>query len=130
MTWVTYEWALRHGYEKNKYENPAYDKQDEIQNTHDRGKVQRMSKTMIMPIIVALSCFIVAGCRNHQVEHSFFDRPPEDRLERLRGYSLAEQYKIFRYGHDVKEPPVMELAGPIAERGASAVPFLVDQLNA
>jgi hypothetical protein len=29
-----------------------------------------------------------------------------------------------------KEPPVMELADPIAERGAAAVPFLIDQLNA
>jgi len=37
--------------------------------------------------------------------------------------------EIFRYGHDVMHPPLMNLAKPIAERGAMAVPFLLDQLN-
>jgi hypothetical protein len=37
--------------------------------------------------------------------------------------------EIFRYGNDQKEPPAMELAGPIAERGGEAVPFLLNKLN-
>lgn len=89
-----------------------------------------MPKAISMPIILALSCLVALGCRNHQLEQSFFDKPPGDRVERLRQYSLGDQYKIFRYGNDVKEPPVMQLADPIAERGAAAVPFLIDQLNA
>jgi len=89
-----------------------------------------MSKAMSMLPILFFVCFMALGCRDHHLEKSFFDRPPGDRVERLRQYSLDDQYKIFRYGIDVKEPPAMELAGPLAERGASAVPFLVDQLKA
>jgi len=48
----------------------------------------------------------------------------------MRQYSLEDQYKIFRYGNDYVEPPLMNLADPIAERGATAVPFLLNQLNA
>jgi len=86
--------------------------------------------TALRPITLALTCFIMLGCRDHRLEKGFFDKPPGDRVGRLRQYSLADQYKIFRYGNDVKEPPAMELAGPIAERGTAAVPFLTDQLNA
>ena len=88
-----------------------------------------MSKTMSMLLTLFLASFVALGCRDHHLEKEFFDKPPADRVERLRQYSLDDQYKIFRYGNDVKEPPTMELAGPIAERGASAVPFRVDQLK-
>jgi hypothetical protein len=89
-----------------------------------------MPKAMSMLPSLLLVCFMALGCRDHHLEKNFFDKPPADRVERLRQYSLDDQYKIFRYGNDVKEPPAMELAGPTAERGASAVPFLVDQLKA
>jgi hypothetical protein len=92
--------------------------------------MRRMFKPMNMPLTLFFACFMAIGCRDHHLEKHFFDKPPGDRVERLRQYSLDDQYKIFRYGNDVKEPPGMELAGPIAERGASAVPFLVDQLKA
>jgi hypothetical protein len=85
---------------------------------------------MSMLLTLFLVCFIALGCRDRHLEKNFFEKPPRDRVERLRQYSLDDQYKIFRYGNDVKEPPAMELAGPIAERGASAVPFLMDQLRA
>jgi len=92
--------------------------------------MHRMSKAMSIPLTLVLGCFMALGCRDHHLEKSFFDKPAADRVERLRQYSLADQYKIFRYGNDRKEPPAMELANPIAERGASAVPFLMEQLNA
>ncbi|WP_035349500.1 hypothetical protein [Edaphobacter aggregans] len=88
-----------------------------------------MSKAM-RSITLTLACFIMLGCWDHRLEKSFFDKPACDRVSRLRQYPLADQYKIFRYGNDVKELPATELARPIAERGASAVPFLTDQLNA
>jgi len=70
------------------------------------------------------------GCSNHKFErHVVFDGPAATRLERVRQYSLEDQYKIFRYGNDVVEPPLMGLAKPIAERGAAAIPFLLKQLN-
>ena len=52
------------------------------------------------------------------------------RIDRVRQYSLEDQYRIFRYGNDVVEPPLLGLAEPIAERGATAIPFLQKQLNA
>ncbi len=90
-----------------------------------------MSKAMSVPLTLVLGCSIAFGCRNHHhLEKTFFHKPAADRVERLRQYSLADEYKIFRYGMDFSEPSVMELAGSIAERGAAAVPFLIDQLNA
>ena len=73
--------------------------------------------------------FLLPGCEDHELEENFFKQPPADRVERLRRYPLTDQYKIFRYGNDRKEPPFMDLAEPIAEKGATAVPFLVEQLN-
>lgn len=92
--------------------------------------MQRMSKGMNIFITLALACLVALGCRGQNVEKAFFDKPAGDRVERLRQYSLGDQYKIFRYGNDRIEPPAMGLAIPIAERGASAVPFLIDQLKA
>jgi RHS repeat-associated protein len=38
LTWAKYLWASRHSYDKNPYEKPAYDKQDEIENTMTKEK--------------------------------------------------------------------------------------------
>ena len=89
-----------------------------------------------MPVLLSKSirmfcagCFFFVGC-NHQVERKFFfDNPPQTRIERFRQYSLEDQYRIFRYGNDKIEPPVMSLDEVIAERGASVVPFLLRQLS-
>lgn len=50
-------------------------------------------------------------------------------MDRLRQYSLDDQYRIFRYGNDRFEPPLTGFAKPIAERGQTAVPFLLEKLN-
>ena len=65
----------------------------------------------------------------HQFEQRFFDNP-DGRVERSRQLPLDQQYKLFRYGMDVRHPPALDMALPIAERGAAAVPFLLDQLEA
>lgn len=88
-----------------------------------------MSKTMSAWIVVAFACLLARGCGGHHLERDFFNQPLANRVQRLRRYGLADQYKIFRYGMDMKEPPFMDLADPIAERGGTAVPFLLDQLN-
>lgn len=80
--------------------------------------------------VLAIACGFLLGCDNHQMERDFFEKPLGTRIERLSHYSLADQYKIFRYGNDVIEPPLMDLADPIADKGAEAVPFLVEQLKA
>jgi hypothetical protein len=79
-------------------------------------------------LILILICHVISACQNHQQEREFL-RNPRNQVERLRSYSLPEQYKIFRYGNDFVEPPILKLADPIAERGEAAVPFLKDQLN-
>jgi hypothetical protein len=84
---------------------------------------------MRLLIVWVFACLFAFGCNHQHLEESFFDRPPEDRVERLRQYSLEDQYKIFRYGNDKIEPPLMELAEPIAEKGATAIQFLVTRLN-
>jgi hypothetical protein len=72
---------------------------------------------------------LAGACHNHEFERQFFSRL-DNRVERSRQLTLEEQYRIFRYGNDVMHPPFMDLADPIAERGAAAVPFLLEQLAA
>ena len=76
-----------------------------------------------------LVLLLLTGCDAHRLEKEFFKKPPETRVARLRQYPIPEQYQIFRYGNDRIEPPALELANPIAERGAQAVPFLFSKLN-
>jgi hypothetical protein len=47
----------------------------------------------------------------------------------MRQYSLEDQYRIFRYGNDRREPPDLALVTPLAEKGAEAIPFLTEQLK-
>jgi hypothetical protein len=84
------------------------------------------------PVPFTILCVVLAflsTCGGHHLEKTFFAAPAASRVERLREYSLPDQYKIFRYGNDQMEPPAMELALPIAERGRAAIPFLTDQLK-
>jgi hypothetical protein len=82
-------------------------------------------------IIEILYCITLWGCGNYKFErHVVFGGPAATRIDRVRQYPLEDQYRIFRYGNDVVEPPILNLAKPIAERGATAVPFLLKQLDA
>ena len=90
---------------------------------------RRLSKAMTLRIVLSCACLIAIGCENHELEQAFFRQPLATRVERLRQYPLADPYKIFRYGNDKKEPPLMDLAIPIAERGRTAIPFLLTQLD-
>jgi hypothetical protein len=86
---------------------------------------------LLMPLLLAavtVACPIDACDSRYQVARNFFSEPARTMVERFRRYELPEQYKIFRYGMDRYEPPAYELADPIAERGKTAVPFLLEQL--
>jgi hypothetical protein len=76
----------------------------------------------------ALVMILLIATGDHRLEKDFFKAPKGNRVERLRRYSLQDQYKIFRYGNDKLVPAEIWLADPIAERGASAIPFLMQQL--
>lgn len=88
-----------------------------------------MFKAMNLRVLLAFVSVLGVGCESHDLEKNFFKEPLGTRLERLRQYDLRDQYKIFRYGNDVIEPPLFDLANPIAEKGATAVPFLLRQLH-
>lgn len=90
----------------------------------------RMQRKIKAKLTTCLGSIIFLGCSAHKFEKSvIFGGPPGTRVERVRQYSLEDQFKIFRYGVEKVEPPLMGLADPIAERGVSAVPFLLNQLN-
>lgn len=77
-----------------------------------------------------LCCVTLSGCASNKLEKEFFfNHPAATRVERLRHYSLENQYQIYRYGSDKFHPPLIELARPIAERGQQAVPFLLAKLK-
>jgi hypothetical protein len=87
---------------------------------------------LAFPLLCAgltVACPIDACDSRYRMERSFFGEPVPTRVERLRRYALPDQYRIFRYGMDRREPPNSELADPIAERGKAAVQFLLDQLT-
>jgi len=93
-----------------------------------------MKKRIVALVLLSLfatmtvACPIDACTSRYRMERAFFGEPVGTRVERLRGYDLPDQYGIFRYGMDRREPPDAELADPIAERGNTAVPFLLEQL--
>jgi hypothetical protein len=79
---------------------------------------------------LAIAGLLWLGCDNHRLEEKFFEQPLGTRLERLKQYSLEDQYRVFRYGNDVVHPPLTDLADPIAAQGSAAVPVLLDRLKA
>ena len=87
-----------------------------------------MPEAMRAKVVFALVC-LTLGCNWHSMERSFFREPVGTRVERFRRYDLRDQYKIFRFGLDRREPPNFELADPIAEKGEMVVPFLLEQLK-
>jgi hypothetical protein len=86
-------------------------------------------KTLNAGLISLIAILSLMGCNSDHLQKEFFRQPPETRLARFRQCSLEDQYKIFRYGNDMVEPPVFGLANPIAELGAQVVPFLLGHLK-
>lgn len=79
--------------------------------------------------ILGLIVMTLLGCAASHLETDFFKHDRAERRELIYQYELPEQYRLFRYGNDKVEPPMPELAVPIAKRGAAAVPFLIDQVE-
>lgn len=69
------------------------------------------------------------GCSAQMLERDFFDGAIATRNERLTGYSMEDQWKIFLYGNQVIHPPVMTLASPLARRGGSMFRFILSRLE-
>jgi len=80
--------------------------------------------------LCACVTLLLCCCHVQTMESRFFSDNPDavERLNALKAYSLEDQYKIFRYGNDRIHPPAM-LTEPIAARGATAVPFMLHQME-
>jgi len=62
-------------------------------------------------------CTVLGGCANHRLEKEFFFKnSAATRMDRLRQYSLDDQYRLFRYGNDRIEPPLTGLAKPLQRK--------------
>lgn len=91
----------------------------------------RLRPKTIVGTLICICGITIWGCVSYRFErHVVFGGPAATRVDRVRQYSLEDQYRIFRYGNDVVEPPMIDLAKPIAERGGAAIPFLLKQLDA
>ncbi len=87
-------------------------------------------KRMTASFALLFACVSTMACTDHKFEKHFISSvPARERVDRLRQYSLEDQYKIYRYGNDCVEPPLMDLAEPIAEKGAAVAPFLLAKLD-
>jgi hypothetical protein len=83
-------------------------------------------------IRIAVFCaFLLGSCNSDgKLEKDFFHKYRRvERVEKMRQYSLEDQYKIFRYGMDKVEAAEWTLADPIAEKGIAVMPFLTAKLN-
>lgn len=91
---------------------------------------QRQVLTRVVLFFVLCGNAGLDSSMTHRFERNFISaNPAATRNDRMRAYSLEDQYRIFRYGNDHMEPPLMGLAEPIAERGRSAIPFLLGKLE-
>jgi hypothetical protein len=91
---------------------------------------KKPSSAFVFGVLAAIVGHLaLVACDDRRLERGFLRQPFETRIARLNTYSLEDQYKIFRYGNDRVEPPVLELANPIAQRGSAAVPFLIGKLE-
>jgi hypothetical protein len=79
--------------------------------------------------LLFLLVLILSGCSSDQAFEEKFFSNNQNTVAHMRPLSLEEQYELFRYGYDKMEPPAIETVDPIAERGAQAVPFLLEQLR-
>jgi hypothetical protein len=69
------------------------------------------------------------ACTEFSVESQFFKGNLRTRIERMGGYSLAQQYRIYLYGNQEIHPPLTDLADPLAKEGQVAADYILEQLE-
>lgn len=79
----------------------------------------------ILWLLVAL-----AGCSAQTVEREFFHGDIPTRNQRLAGYPMEEQWRIFLYGNQVIHPPATGLAAVLARQGEPMLQFILKSLEA
>ena len=78
---------------------------------------------------VLWAALVVLSCRADDQAEAFFSGDASSRIDRLDRLPMDQQWKIFKYGNQVRHPPATVLASPIAKRGKVAVYYILDDLN-
>lgn len=65
---------------------------------------------------------------DRKVISAFFQMSLKDQLTHFTTHSIREQYAIYIYGNQKREPPALYLARPFGAEGAKVVPLLTARL--
>lgn len=84
-----------------------------------------MSKSiaaLIIAVAVSVSClWIVNYANGDKLTQSFFKQPVNQQVVEFSHYSFGDQYALYIYGQQHREPPAGYLAELLARRGGSAI---------
>ena len=84
--------------------------------------------------VILLFLYLVlytAGCNEEasQGHKMFFNQPLSTQHDEFLKLPIEKQFDIYIYAMTKRHPPDLAFADDIAERGESAIPFLVDKLK-
>lgn len=90
-----------------------------------------MVSTKIMCFILTTLLISAATCRQQMPSEfkEFFDLPLPRQVEEFRKYPVSKQLDLYLYDWNYLHPSKVGFAHIIAEKGESAVPFLISRLN-
>jgi hypothetical protein len=80
-------------------------------------------------ILIFSSSIALAGCSGQTLERTFFQGDIPTRNQRLAGYSMEGQWRIFLYGNQVIYPPSTGLAEVLARQGEPMLKFILKSLE-
>jgi hypothetical protein len=88
--------------------------------------------TFIIAVAVSVSClWIVNYANGDKLTRSFFKQPVDHQVVEFSHYSFDDQYALYIYGQQHREPPAGYLTELLARRGESAIgPLEAKLLNA
>lgn len=80
-------------------------------------------------LVLAIWMFGLAGCSAGPLERDFFRGDIPTRNQRLAGYPMEQQWRIYLYGNQVIHPPATGLAEVLARRGEPMLRFILKSLE-
>lgn len=82
-----------------------------------------------LAILVFWSAIALTGYSAQTLERTFFQGEISTRNQRLAGYSMEEQWRIFLYGNQVIHPPATGLAEVLARQGEPMLKLILKSLE-
>lgn len=96
-------------------------------------KMKPLSKLVLVGCVLSASLWGIASGSSRdgsdrKVISACIQMPLKDQLTHFTTHSIREQYAIYIYGNQKREPPALYLAWPFGAEGARVVPLLTEQL--